>query len=191
MLLQLRVLQQHGWEGRKAAVGGYWGVVVKDPTMCCLYWNGEQWMMWWMNGDAVPPKDFCALDEMNAFQLWMVMDDPFIMSLHRSADDLLFSWVIHPCHLCSSWSPWWYQWWVSFLFLPFPFCTGVFLPPRYLWPIRTLESCFALTWKSSHASFAIPIKKYFLLSLSHTATAKILVGPFFGSCLKHAAFVSG
>ena len=31
-----------------------------------------------MNEDAVPLKDFCALDEMNAFQLQMVMDDLFL-----------------------------------------------------------------------------------------------------------------
>ena len=61
--------------GGKAVVGGYWGAVVKDPAMCHLYWNGEWWMMWWMNGDAMPLEDFCALDEMNAFQLQMVMDD--------------------------------------------------------------------------------------------------------------------
>ena len=28
-----------------------------------------------VNEDAVPLKDFCALDEMNAFWLQMVMDD--------------------------------------------------------------------------------------------------------------------
>ena len=31
MLSQLWVLQQHGWKGGKAAVGGYWGAVVKGP----------------------------------------------------------------------------------------------------------------------------------------------------------------
>ena len=103
-----------------------------------------------------------------------------------------FTWVVCPCHLCSSWSPWQcQQGGASFLFLPHSFCTGVFLPPRYLQLVRTLESCFALTWKSSHASFAVPIKKYFLLSFSQTATANILIGPFFGSCLKYAALCLG
>ena len=30
-----------------------------------------------MNEDAMPLEDFCALDEMNAFQLLMVMHDLF------------------------------------------------------------------------------------------------------------------
>ena len=31
MLLQLQVLQQHVWERGKAAAGGYWGEVMKEP----------------------------------------------------------------------------------------------------------------------------------------------------------------
>ena len=37
-------------------------------------------MMSWMNEDAMPLKDFCVLDEVNAFQLLMVMDDLFRLS---------------------------------------------------------------------------------------------------------------
>ena len=42
MLSQLQVLQ-HGWEGGKAAVGGYWGEVMKGP--CYVLPILEQGMM--------------------------------------------------------------------------------------------------------------------------------------------------
>ena len=35
MLSQLQVLQQHSWEG----VTQGWSLM--NPTMCCLYWNGD------------------------------------------------------------------------------------------------------------------------------------------------------
>ena len=139
----------------------------------------------------MPLEDFCALDGMNAFWLQMVWMILSLMSLCRLTDSLHYlsgsslSSLLFLVPLVVSAGG------TSFLFLPFPFCAGVFLPPRYLQPIRTLESCFALTWKSSHASFAIPIEKYFLLSLSQTAAAKILIIPFFGLCLKHAALCLG
>ena len=80
-----------------------------------------------------------------------------------------------------------------FLFLPHSFGPPPFFlePPRYLQLVRTLNSCFALTWKSLHASFAVPVLKYFFCSFNHTAAAKILVGPFFGLCFQHAALGLG
>ena len=75
----------------------------------------------------------------------------------------------------------------TFLFVPHSFFSVAFFPPpRYLWPVRTYDNCSALTLKRSQASFAIPVLKYFLLNFSQMAAARILVGPFFGSCLQHA-----
>ena len=65
------------------------------------------------------------------------------------------------------------------------------MPPKYFLPVKTLESCFALTSNWSHASLAIPSLKYLRFSFSQTATASIWVGPFLGSWAKHGAFAVG
>ena len=65
------------------------------------------------------------------------------------------------------------------------------VPPRYFLPVRTLESCFALTSNQSHASLAIPLLKYLQFSFSQTATANTWVGPFFGLWAKHGVFDVG
>ena len=65
------------------------------------------------------------------------------------------------------------------------------VPPRYFQPVKTWDSCFALTRKRSQASFAVPSLKYFLDSFSHTAMVKILVGPLRGSCLRQVASGTG
>ena len=77
----------------------------------------------------MPLEDFCALDEMNAFWLPMVMDDTISDELDKWFALLewfipVMSALLGPLGSVSRG--------VSFLFLPFPFCTGVFLPPRYL-----------------------------------------------------------
>ena len=80
-----------------------------------------------------------------------------------------------------------------FVFLPHSLGPPPFFPepPWYLQLVRTLDSFFALTWKSLHASFVVPMLKYFLHSFNHTAAAKILVSPFFGSCFQHAVLGLG
>ena len=65
------------------------------------------------------------------------------------------------------------------------------IPPKYFLPVKTLESCFALTSNQSHASLAVPSLKYLWFSFSHTATANTWVGPFLGSWAKHGAFDAG
>ena len=65
------------------------------------------------------------------------------------------------------------------------------MPPKYFLPVKTLESCFALTLNQSHASLAIPSLKYLQFSFSQTATASTWVVPFFGSWAKHGAFDMG
>ena len=65
------------------------------------------------------------------------------------------------------------------------------VPPRYFRPVKTRDSCFALTRKCSQASFAVPSLKYFLDSFSHTAMVKILVGPLRGSCLRQVGSGTG
>ena len=83
MLLQLQVLWQHGWEGGKGSCGWLLRRSHERALLCATCTgtgDGEWWMMWWMNEDAMPLEDFCAPDEMNAFQLLMVMDDLFRLS---------------------------------------------------------------------------------------------------------------
>ena len=62
-----------------------------------------------MNEDAVPLEDFCALDEMNAFQLLMIMDDLFPSHGQMRHVDLCsqkvtvpssFSWASPSWHSC-------------------------------------------------------------------------------------------
>ena len=65
------------------------------------------------------------------------------------------------------------------------------IPPKYFLPVKTLESCFALTSNQSHASLAIPSLKYLRFSFNQTAAANTWVGPFFGSWAKHSAFDEG
>ena len=65
------------------------------------------------------------------------------------------------------------------------------VPPRYFLPVRTLESCFALTLNRSHASLAVPLLKYLWFSFNQTATANTWVGLFLGSWAKHGAFDVG
>ena len=75
----------------------------------------------------------------------------------------------------------------------FFFCVHIFLsfseaclPPKYFLPVRTLLSCLACTWNNSHASFAVPSEKNFLLNFNQMAAARILVELFLG-CLAIAA----
>ena len=68
----------------------------------------------------------------------------------------------------------------------FSFLFQAWLPPKYFLPIRTLLSCLAHTWNNSHASFAVPSEKNFLLNFNQTAAARILVELFLG-CLAIAA----
>ena len=65
------------------------------------------------------------------------------------------------------------------------------VPPKYFLPVKTQESCFALTSNQSHASLAIPSLKYLQFSFSQTATANTWVGLFLGSWAKHGAFAMG
>ena len=65
------------------------------------------------------------------------------------------------------------------------------VPPRYFLPVRTLESCFALTSNQSHTSLAVPLLKYLWFNFNQTATANTWVGPFLGSWAKHGAFDVG
>ena len=64
-------------------------------------------------------------------------------------------------------------------------------PLRYLLPVSTLDSCFALTSNHSHASLAAPSLKYLWFSFNQTATANTWVGPFFGLWAKHGALDVG
>ena len=73
------------------------------------------------------------------------------------------------------------------LFCFFPLVAGpkvlstlLLAPLRYFNPIRSLESCLALTSNASHASFAVPLLKYFCHIFNQTAVAKMWVGPFLG-----------
>ena len=65
------------------------------------------------------------------------------------------------------------------------------VPPRYLRPVKTQDSCFARTRNLSQASFVVPSLKYFRDSFSHTAAVKILVGPLRGSCFRQVASGTG
>ena len=79
-------------------------------------------------------------------------------------------------------------WWLLSLW---PYFFFDCMPPKYFLPVKTLESCFALTSNQSHASLAIPSLKYLWFSFSQTAAASIWVGPFLGSWAKHGAFAMG
>ena len=77
--------------------------------------------------------------------------------------------------------------WAAVLFHFFPLVASpkvlsalLLAPPRYFHPIRTFESCLALTSNASHASLAVPLLKYFHHIFSQTAAAKMQVGPFLG-----------
>ena len=65
------------------------------------------------------------------------------------------------------------------------------LPPKYFLPVKTLESCFALTSNWSHTSLAVPSLKYLWFSFNQTTAANTWVGPFLGSWAKHGAFDVG
>ena len=65
------------------------------------------------------------------------------------------------------------------------------IPPKYFLPVKTLESCFALTSNQSHASLAVPSLKYLWFSFNQTTTANTWVGLFLGSWAKHGAFDVG
>ena len=65
------------------------------------------------------------------------------------------------------------------------------MPPKYFLPVKTLESCFALTSNRSHTSLAVPSLKYLQFIFSQTATASIWVGPFLGLWAKHGVFAMG
>ena len=65
------------------------------------------------------------------------------------------------------------------------------VPPRYFLPVRTLESCFALTSNRSQISLAVPSLKYLRFSFNQTAAANTQVGPFFGLWAKHGVFDAG
>ena len=65
------------------------------------------------------------------------------------------------------------------------------VPLRYFLPVSTRDSCFARTSKHSHASFAVPLLKYFLDIFNQTAAVKMWVGPFRDSCFKQVALGTG
>ena len=65
------------------------------------------------------------------------------------------------------------------------------IPPKYFLPVKTLESCFALTSNWLHASLAVPSLKYLQFSFNQTTAANTEVGPFLGSWAKHGAFDVG
>ena len=65
------------------------------------------------------------------------------------------------------------------------------VPPKYFFPVKTLESCFALTSNWPHTSLAVPSLKYLWFSFSQTAAASIWVWPFLGSWAKHGVFAMG
>ena len=65
------------------------------------------------------------------------------------------------------------------------------VPPKYFLPVKTLESCFALTSNQLHTSLAVPSLKYLWFSFNQTATANTQVGLFFGSWAKHGGFDVG
>ena len=67
-------------------------------------------------------------------------------------------------------------------------CFLTCVPPKYFLPVKTLESCFALTSNWSHASLAVPSLKYLWFSFNQTAAANTWVGPFLGSWAKHGVF---
>ena len=77
--------------------------------------------------------------------------------------------------------------WVAVLFHFFPFVAGpgvlstlLLAPLRYFHTIRTHESCLALTINASHASFVVPLLKYFWHIFNQTAVARMWVGLFLG-----------
>ena len=65
------------------------------------------------------------------------------------------------------------------------------VPPKYFLPVKTLESCFALTSNRSHTSLVVPSLKYLQFSFNQTAAANTWVGLFLGSWAKHGAFDVG
>ena len=70
-------------------------------------------------------------------------------------------------------------------------CFLTCVPPKYFLPVRTLESCFALTLNWSHASLVVPSLKYLRFSFNQTTAANTWVGPFLGSWAKHGTFDVG
>ena len=77
--------------------------------------------------------------------------------------------------------------WVAVIFCFFPFVAGhgvlftlLQTPMRYFCPIRTCESCLALTRNASYASFMVPLLKYFWHIFNETVAARMQVGPFLG-----------
>ena len=100
MLSQLRVLWQHGWEGGKAAVGGYQGEVMKGP---CYVPPVLEWEM-----DVMVMTEWCHATQGLLAQLMRWCKLFVLQSLTSCAgwQAVYFTWAVHPCHLCSSWSPW-------------------------------------------------------------------------------------
>ena len=198
------------WEGERQLWVVIQGWLLMNPTMCHLYWNGEQWMICRVNEDAMPLKDFCALDEMNAFQLQIVMNDVMCLTCslfcfpfffvgycfgewaffvgRASSSSLSFSFSSS-----SSSSGSFMAMWLLVLFLLFNHSLGPFFCPplRYFFPMITLLSCLVLMLKSSHTSFMVPLLKNFLFNFSHTTAARMCVGPFFSSCHIQAASCLG
>ena len=70
-------------------------------------------------------------------------------------------------------------------------CFLAFVPPKYFLPVKTLESCFALTSNRLHTSLAIPSLKYLRFSFNQTTAANTWVGLFLGLWAKHGAFDVG
>ena len=74
---------------------------------------------------------------------------------------------------------------VLFCFFPFVASPGVLFTLllallRYFHPVRTCESCLALTTNASHASFMVPLLKYFWHIFNQTVVARMWVGLFLG-----------
>ena len=87
---------------------------------------------------------------------------------------LLGFWLLHGCMSCCAFpllsSCSWSQSLTALLLAPL----------RYFHPIRTHESCLALTTNVSHASLVVPLLKYFHCIFNQTAVAKMWIGPFLG-----------
>ena len=65
------------------------------------------------------------------------------------------------------------------------------VPPKDFRPVKTRDSCFALTRNRSQASLAVPSLKYLRDSFSHTAAVRILIRPLRGSCFRQVASGTG
>ena len=167
------------WEGgKKAAVGGYTGVVINEPchVLPVLEWR---WMWWsWMK-DAMPPRDFLhnngmMLSPMNdensvpvkIFTLFFfhelsptfLMNGPFFVGgAHSSSSFFLLCCSLGPLSLCS-----------TEVLLSGYHSTQLFCP--YIKKFTGFLGS-ALVWKASSSTSAIPLQPGCMLahSLAHAS----------------------